>query len=130
MSSIAAGLRGEIPFPQAGEGVTLRFTNSIMLTLQDKLGADFVSEAYPRVAKHDLMFIATCVNMAIHKDGKPAALRFADLDHIPIEDIESIVLDGIFLAVFGRTFEGQLEYARVMAARGGADAPPPVTPET
>lgn len=130
MSKAAEAIRGEIPFPQAGEGVTLRFTNPVILTLQGKLGDDFIASAFERISKFDTRFVAECVNAAIHKDGKPGVMRFTDLDHVPIDEIGLVVLDGIYLAVFGRRFEEQLEYARIMRARRDGDEGPPESPAT
>lgn len=129
MTSAIEAIRGERPLPEAGEGVTLRVTNSALVKLQAEFGDDFVFQAYERVTKFDAKFIVAVFVAAAHKDGKPGLLKAEDVDHIPVDELGLAVLDALYLAVFGRRFEDQVRHAEIMRHKAQTDSPTP-SPET
>lgn len=102
-------MRGEVPFPQAGEGVVLRFTNPDCDKLQGKFGENWFADVVPRLNRFDTTYIKECVAVGGKKDGKPFAIKYDELD-CPMIEIVDAVLDGLFLAMHGRTFEDHLDY--------------------
>lgn len=102
-------MRGELPFPIAGEGVVLRFTNPDCAKLQEIFGENWFSDAWAKVNRFDMKFLQTCVEIGAKKDGKPIQVGFGGLD-APMHEIAQAVLDGLFLAMHGRNFEDHLEY--------------------
>ncbi|WP_192246046.1 hypothetical protein [Mesorhizobium silamurunense] len=102
-------LRGELPFPAAGEGVVLRFTNVDLDSLQAKFGDNYFGDAVPRLNRFDMKYMREVIAYGGKKDGKPFRIAFDELD-IPTVDIANAALDALFLAMHGRTFEGHLDY--------------------
>ena len=102
-------IRGEVPFPAAGEGVALRFTNPDCDALQKKYGDHWFTDAMARCNRFDLEFIRDCVLIGTKKDGKKHVVDWDKLDCTIFEASEA-VLDALFLAVHGRNFNDYLEY--------------------
>jgi hypothetical protein len=97
-------LRGEKPFPELGEGVVLRFTNSDCMALQQKFGANWFTGAVARADAFDLDFLFYAIEKGAKKDGKPFKVSPTAMDEMPMVIIPPIVLDALFLAVHGKTF--------------------------
>ncbi|TJW14464.1 MAG: hypothetical protein E5W82_10840 [Mesorhizobium sp.] len=102
-------IRGEISFPQAGEGVFIRFTNTDCDNLQGKFGENWFADAVARLNRVDTTFLRECVAFGGKKDGKPFRIKYDELD-CPMVEILDAVLDALFLAVHGRKFEDHLDY--------------------
>lgn len=106
-------MRSDIPFPQAGEGVYLRFTNVDCDHLQGKFGDNWFADIIPRLNRIDTTYLRECIAIGGKKDGKPFRIKYDELDCTLIETID-VVLDGLFLAVHGRKFEDHLDYLASM----------------
>lgn len=116
-------MRGEIPFPQAGEGVTVRFTNADFVKIQEIFGEEAIVRSPAKIGWHDIRFIAECAKLGVRgQDKKP--LPPEAYDHVPIEELGGAILDGIYIALFGRRFEEQQKWAQIEAARVGANSGP------
>ncbi|TIX28927.1 hypothetical protein [Mesorhizobium sp.] len=102
-------LRADLPFPQAGEGVYIRFTNPDCDNLQGKFGPDWFADSVPRLNRFDTTYIRECVALGGKKDGKPFRIKYDELDCAMIEIVD-VILDGLFLAMHGRKFEDHLDY--------------------
>ena len=102
-------MRGELPFPDAGEGIVLRFTNPDCAAIQKRFGPDWFQDALTRCNRTDIEYIEYCFELGAKKDGKPARLKFAEVD-VPLSTISQAILDSLFLAVMGRTFEDHLQF--------------------
>ncbi|RWD00168.1 MAG: hypothetical protein EOS58_30780 [Mesorhizobium sp.] len=102
-------IRGEVPFPQAGEGVYLRFSNPDCDQLQGKFGENWFADAVPRLNRVDTLYLRNCLAFGGKKDGKPFRIDYDTLD-CPIGDMLDAVLDALFLAVHGRKFDDHLDY--------------------
>lgn len=116
-------LRGELPFPAGGEGVVLRFTIADCDQLQAKFGDNWFGDSVPRLNRFDQKYMRECIAFGGKKDGKPFRIAFDDLD-IPTVDIANAILDALFLAMHGRTFEGHLDYLEnIKKLEVGNDSP-------
>ncbi len=102
-------MRGELPFPEAGEGVVLRFNNQDCSLLQKDLGDNWFADAFARLNRSDVVFIKLGYELGCKLDGKPARLKFDD-NNLPLADLSNKILDALYLAVVGRTFEAHLEF--------------------
>ena len=102
-------VRGELPFPAAGEGVVLRFTNPDCDQLQKEYKDNWFADAVQRCNRFDVVFLRKCVEIGTKKDGKHIIVKYDSLD-CPLVEIAQSVLDALFLAMHGRTFEDHLEY--------------------
>ncbi|BCH33121.1 hypothetical protein MesoLjLc_50510 [Mesorhizobium sp. L-8-10] len=102
-------MRGELPFPEAGEGVVLRFTNPDCDHLHKKFGDQWFGDAVARCNRADMTYLRECVAVGGKKDGKGHRIAFDELD-CPVFVICEKVLDALFLAMHGRTFEAHLNH--------------------
>jgi hypothetical protein len=109
MATNVPQMRGELPFPDAGEGIVLRFTNPDCAFLQQKFQDNWFQDALTRCNRTDIEFIRVCFEVGAKKNGVKAGVKFDDLD-IPIATISQAVLDALFLAVLGRTFEDHVAF--------------------
>ena len=113
-------IRGELPFPAAGEGVALRFTNPDCDKLQEKFGENWFLDSIARCNRFDMAYIRECILLGAKKDGKKFAVEYDKLDCTVVEMAET-VLDALFLAMQGRTFNDHLEYLDSKRNVDGAD---------
>lgn len=102
-------LRGEAPFPQAGEGVVLRYTNQDCEQLQKMFGDDWFNECVQRLNRFDMAYIRGCIEVGGKKGGKPHIIPFLKLD-CTVSELAQVVLDALFLAMHGRTFEDYIKF--------------------
>lgn len=108
-------MRGELPFPAAGEGTVLRFTNPDCDKLQKEFGDNWFADVVQRCNRFDVVFLRKCIEIGAKKDGKTVNAAYDDLD-CPMVEIAQSVLDALFLAMHGRTFEDHLEYLDSMSS--------------
>jgi hypothetical protein len=104
-------LRGETPFPEAGEGVSLRFTNAACMKLQQKFGSSWFTGAIERLDQFDLEFFRYALEVGGQKDDKPHKIDFDTLD-VPIADVAAKIVDALFISVHGRTFQAYITWIR------------------
>jgi hypothetical protein len=104
---MADRLRAEVPFPAAGEGIALKFSNSGCAELQKRFGAEWFTAAHTRLNTFDPDFIKACIEIGATKGGKPAKVEFDAID-IPMMQIAETVLDALYVCVHGMTFSEYL----------------------
>lgn len=102
-------MRGELPFPEAGEGIVLRFRNPDCEHLQKMFGENWFMDSIPRCNRFDMAYLRECITVGAKKDGKKVKVDFDELD-CPVGRMAEVVLDSLFLAMQGRTFNDHLEY--------------------
>lgn len=119
-------LRGETPFPQAGEGVSLYFTNSACVKLQAQFGDKWITGAFERLNQIDANFAFTCIKLGARKDGKPFNVDIDKME-VPVKDLMLPVLDALFMSVHGQTFDEHLKelMAQMKAAELSGEPPLP-----
>lgn len=96
-------LRGETPFPEGGNGVSLKFINSKQAELQALFGDQWFTGAFDRISKIDVVFIFACIKAGAHKDGKPFVINIDSIG-APINEVAPKVLDALYISVHGQTF--------------------------
>lgn len=102
-------IRGDFPFPLAGEGVVLRFNNVDCAHLQEKFHENWFLDAPSKLNRSDIAFMKECWATGAKIDGKPARIPFEQLD-VPLAELSNALLDALYIAVMGRTFDKHLEY--------------------
>lgn len=125
-------MRGAIPFPEAGDGVYLRFRASDMMKLQLQFGSGWFSDAIDRVNSVDVELIFKYAAIGAKKDEKPFEIDWDTVD-VSMVDVGTKVLDGLFMAVHRTTFGEHMEKITKLINEnpGATDANPPAPgPET
>ncbi|AMX93615.1 MULTISPECIES: hypothetical protein [Mesorhizobium] len=102
-------MRADLPFPQAGEGVYFRFTNTDCDHLQGKFGDNWFADVVPRLNRFDTTYIRECVAIGGKKDGKSIRIKYDELD-CPMIELVQTILDALFISMHGRKFEDHLDY--------------------
>lgn len=123
--------RGETNFPEAGEGVVLRFRNSDLKLIEKREGDAFFNEFLDkclggRVGIETLEFY---VGHGAKKDGQPFKVSESALDDIPVHDLAELVLDALCVSVKGMKAKAYVEEA-FKAFQEGPQGPLPTSPET
>lgn len=112
--------RGEVPFPEAGEGAYLQFTIDAMERLNDELGDDYLSITLNQVANlSPVRFLRTMVEMTLH-DGSIDDYPFG----LPMDEVKERVLDAVYLSINGKTtaqFREEAEKAQIDALKKRAE---------
>lgn len=129
----AASLRGETPFPQAGEGVFLQFKTADKLALQHKFGDSWFVGAFERCDRYDMEFIVECLKVGGKKDGKPFPID-PDTIEAPLADVSTTVLNALYMSTHGKTYPDYLMwlYEKIEAEKASgaaAEDPSPTSPE-
>ena len=115
-------VRGELPFPAAGEGVILRFTNADCDHLQKEFSDNWFADAVQRCNRFDTIYLRKCVEVGAKKEGKHFIVKYDSID-CPLVEIAQSVLDALFLAMHGRTFEDHLAYLDGLRTVANKDEP-------
>lgn len=105
-------LRGEVTFYELGEGLSLMFRAADCRELQKAFGAEWFTGAAGKLDSLDLEFMMTCLKHGLKKDGKPHPVKDEDIDKVTLNLISRKLLDGLLLAVHGKTFSQMVEDAR------------------
>ncbi len=108
--------RGEVPFPEAGEGAYLRFDVDALERLESKFGENYFDTIVNGMGK---------VRVNIFQAVMAACLTGSNSADIPyglsFEELEERILDALYMTVHGRTFAEQREHQlEIMAERMGA----------
>lgn len=116
-------MRIETPFPCAGEGVSLMFSNRACAELQKRFGAEWFTSSSTRLNNFDTEYMAACVEVGSMKDGKPAKIAFDAID-APLMKVAEAILDALYVSVHGQTFvEYLIEASKRMEALEGTQNP-------
>lgn len=110
-------LRGEVPFPKAGEGAFLQFTITDLVELEDEYGQDFfqkielaVQNSYPKILAR-----CVCIGMKTRPEGGHAKRLYKginDLDNVDyhvVTDTGMELLNAVSLAVSTEDYESLLK---------------------
>lgn len=120
---MADRLRAETPFPAAGEGISLKFSNSACAELQKRFGAEWFTGASARLNNFDVEFIKGCVEVGACKDGKRVSVDVDALD-VPLMKLAEPILDALYTSVHGMGFiEYLVEARKRMEVLEGAQNP-------
>ena len=120
---MADRLRVEVPFPQAGEGIALKFGNSGCAELQKRYGAEWFTNAHTRLNNFDPDFMKVCVEIGAVKDGKRTKVDFDSID-VPLMQIAEPILDALYVSVHGMTFaEYLIEIGKQVEALNSSENP-------
>lgn len=134
MTAIKA--RGETPFSEAGDGVVLCFTNADLKRIQEnpKYGKHFMPTLTDEMMSGaiDIEILEDLAQIGAKKDRKPLKLGPEVFDRIIVADLAQKVLDGLYGAVHGKTFQEYIEAtAKVFEeARERGAIPPQFRPDT
>ena len=116
--TIPKGIAGDSSFPfelEKNEDGTIKYG------LQKKFGDTWFVDAIPRINRFDMEYIREAVLVGAKKDGKKHTVDFNALD-CPVGEIAEVVLDSLFLAMHGRSFNDHLAYIDSMRqANAGKD---------
>lgn len=104
--------RGESPFPEAGDGVVLRFTNADMKCVEAELDEGWFAAAIeisvtggrPSMATLDVL-----VKYGPKKDGVAYEIPEAILDDIPIDDLGMKLMDAVCVSYKGKSLKDFLQ---------------------
>ena len=118
-------LRGDIPLPGAGEGVSLRFRRVDCGVLQKEFGDEWFTGATGRLDRMDIAYISKCVEVGAKKGGKEAKVDIDSLD-VSLMDICIAILDALYFAVHGKPFKDYIEelQRKIDEAKGELDDNP------
>lgn len=146
---MANGLRGEVPFEPAGEGAVIRFTNHDLVELKGlyaqsvDIGGgvrrrEWMQPLIDALDRYDAEAVNDCLRVGVKLNGarldkKKFEALSADLP--PNRDIAPSIIDGLYHAVYGKSFaEMQDEIAemhkKLEEELAKAKANPPSSPES
>lgn len=127
--------RGEVAYPEAGDGIVLRFTNRDLKELQVEFdNKRWMQNFYNDMMQgdNDLVMLEILARKAVKgKDGKPKKLPEDAFDKLTVKQFGLRVMDALTVSVHGQTFEEFMEeQARLIkeAAENG-ETPPAKTPD-
>lgn len=126
---MSLSLRGETPFPQGGDGVVLKFRNTALAMLQDKFGDDYFTAALTRCDRLDAKYIFECIRLGAMKDGKPFGVTIDKID-TPLKDLAAMVLDALYVSMFGMTFKERADEWEAARRKGESPLAEASSPET
>lgn len=106
---MANKMRGEIPFTAAGEGVILKFTATDLAEIKGRFGDDWFMGAADRCATMDAEYIFFCMEKGSKLEGKPFKPDFDNMD-AGMAELADLLLDGIYLSIYRKTFREQMEF--------------------
>ncbi|CAM5769787.1 hypothetical protein [Bosea minatitlanensis] len=114
-----------VPFPEAGEGVVLRFRTIDLIKLEEKYGESFTEVISRLLSANSSACMVECLKHGLKKeDGRTpfGRLDFNDLPFSIVEARESI-FDAITCAITGQSFAALLD-ARARIVEGDQPADP------
>jgi hypothetical protein len=117
--------RGEVDFPEAGEGVILRFTNADLARIEDQFEGDYYNDFVDQAVNGRMKAstIVLLVSYGAKKDGKPYKVPDEILDDMAINDVGDLILDALSVAKRGKTFRELMEdFQAKLAEKGEAGA--------
>ena len=118
--------RGEIPFPQAGEGAFVHFSLADLAELEDLFGRNFFGEIEEAAFHASPRDLPKCLGIGLKsRDAEGKVTRiWDDLDHAALKftmaDVGEPILDAISQSHLGKTYKELVEEAE--EARKKAEA--------
>jgi hypothetical protein len=115
VGNLANGSRGEIDFPQAGEGAVLRFTVDSLERLESKYGAEYLDIVLLGLHRAQVGVFKAVFDVALQNGASEFPFESA------LEALQRPIIDALYLTVYGRTYDEQeahldKEYAKQMKA--------------
>lgn len=123
-------VRGVVPFDMAGDGVVIHFKNSDLTALRlavrnekpDQPVDAWLEMIGLKAEVYDLEQLEVLLKHGAKKDGAPADINLDAIER-PIYEIQTALLNGLSIAMFGRNIEEQHEYEQAeLAKRKEAEA--------
>lgn len=109
MSNTANKARGEIAVPGAGDGAFLRFDVDALEKLEQALGEKYFDAILKDLPNARISTLKTCLEVGlVGADFKDVLAKVPS--EISIDALNDCIFDGIFAAVYGRTFAEQREW--------------------
>lgn len=109
MATTAIRLRGESALPGLPEDEVFVLTNPDFMMLQNKLGDSWVSDLHIKLDRYDMKWVDQIVRVACKKveNGKykSANKTVASFDDLTLSELCQGVLDAVYIACHGKTFE-------------------------
>lgn len=119
-------------FPDAGEGVFLRFRNRDLRDLfnDPDFGPNYVQVATEGIIRFDLNIIDKLLKAGAKKGDAEFKVSLDDLDGVSLEEVQRALLDALSLSVNGRKYLEQIEYvdAEIRRRQKAGDPEGPTTP--
>ncbi len=107
---------GRVALPMAGEGAYLQFTVEAFEQLEslyaEKAEGDYISYVVGRLAKCSIPVYREVIGMIL-VGGDPKAMPWGST----IENINIPILDALYLAINGRTYEEQIKWNEEQMAK-------------
>ncbi len=116
-------MRGEVDFPEGGEGVVLRLSNADLAALRKFYGKSWFDEVMNGLQVFDMDVIASVLKVAPKKGGDQHSVDLLSLS-VPVIVLTGKVTDALFLALHGVTFGTFMIDRAKEIARSAADRPP------
>lgn len=132
MAAIKA--RGETAFPEAGEGVILRYRNSDLKQIEAEHGPEWFQSMIDTFLRGipSITFILGMVQYGAKKGGVPYEVPEDILDDIPVHDLADKIFDAACLSMKGLPAKEYLEetFARHAEMEAKGEDPSPPSPDT
>ena len=137
-------MRGALPLPNVGrDGAVMLFRSSDMMELEAQFGEAWFQEATVRHDRFDLKWLEACMRVGAKTgEGKrfDPPLDVDDYDG-PVAELSELILDGLYVATFGRLFGEHVQFVtnkmaaltepeKAAIADEANPARPPESPET
>jgi hypothetical protein len=127
---MADRVRMEVPFPAAGEGITLKITNPGTRELEGKFGKKWWTEIIEAFDRYDLDALQKCLDTAAYKDGQKVKVNVMEIE-VPLIELFTPMTDALYICTRGKTYaELILEHAKLMEAGRSEGNPPNESSQT
>lgn len=117
-------MRGEVDFPEGGDGVVLRLSNTDLAGLRKVYGKNWFDEVMNGLQAFDMDVIGTVLKVAPKKDGVQMSVDVLTLSAVPVITLTGKVIDALFLALHGVAFGTFMIDRAKELTRNAADRPP------
>lgn len=98
--------RGEVPLPEAGEGAFLKCTVEVLEQLESEYGDDYLNIVLLGLAKMKISVYKIMCQSMMQEQKDPIPFPY----NLPLEKLQTPILDALFLMLHGRTREEQQKH--------------------
>lgn len=116
---MADRLRMEVPFPVAGEGITLKLSNPDIRQLEGHFGKTWWKDIIEAFDRWDLDALQKCVTAAARKDGEKVKVDVMTLE-VPLVELFTPMTNALYVCVHGKTYS-ELLLDHMKATQEGRD---------
>ncbi len=105
--------RGEAPFPEAGEGAFVCFTNTEMVALEAEYGDDFYEHIRLGLERASPAIIIKCLELGLKSGDERVRMSIGPDEYpFPLVEAQLPILDALTLSRTGMSYEEALIRAR------------------